>query len=166
MRDEAAFDGFYRTTAPRVLLYMYAVCGDRGLAQDLTQEAYARAWQRWSRLAGYDDPEAWVRTVAWRLAANQFRSARRRLAALTRLGRPDPAPPPSPDAVAVIAALRRLSRDQRAAVVMHYLQQMSVGEIAEASGVPVGTVKARLARARTALAPLLADTSEEVHDVR
>jgi RNA polymerase sigma-70 factor, ECF subfamily len=166
MRDEAAFDGFYRTTAPRILLYMYAVCGDRTEAQDLTQEAYARAWQRWSRVGGYDDPEAWVRTVAWRLAVNQFRSGRRRVAALVRLGRPDPTPPPSADTVAVLAALRRLSRDQRGAIVMHYLQHMSVAEIATAAGVPVGTVKARLSRARTALAPLLAEATEGANDVR
>jgi RNA polymerase sigma-70 factor, ECF subfamily len=166
MRDEAAFDAFYRGSAPRMLLYMYAVCGDRAEAQDLTQEAYARAWQRWSRLGGYDDPEAWVRTVAWRLAANHFRSGRRRLAALARLGRPDPAPPPSADAVAVLGALRRITREQRGAIVMHYLQHMSVAEIAAATGAAVGTVKARLARARTALAPLLSDAPEETHDVR
>ena len=164
MRDQSAFDGFYRATAHRVLLYMYAVCGDRAEAADLTQEAYARAWQKWSRLSTYEDPEAWVRTVAWRLAANQFRSARRRLAALARMGRPDPVPPPSPDAVAVLTALQRLTREQRAAVVMHYLQHMSVAEIAEATHTPTGTVKARLSRARTALAPLLADVSEETHN--
>jgi RNA polymerase sigma-70 factor (ECF subfamily) len=163
MQDDAAFDGFYRATAPRMLLYMYAVCGDRTEAQDLTQEAYARAWQRWSRVGSYDDPEAWVRTVAWRLAASQFRGARRRLAALVRLGRPDPTPPPSADAVAVLAALRRLNREQRRVIVMHYLQHMSVAEIASASGVPIGTVKARLSRGRSALAPLLA---EEANDVR
>jgi RNA polymerase sigma-70 factor (ECF subfamily) len=166
MRDEAAFDAFYRATVPRMLLYMYAVCGDRTEAQDLTQEAYARAWQRWSRVGTYDDPEAWVRTVAWRLAASQFRSARRRVTALVRLGRPDPAPPPSADAVAVLAALRRLNREQRGAIVMHYLHHMSVAEIASASGVPAGTVKARLSRGRTALAPLLAETIEEAPDVR
>jgi len=166
MRDEAGFDGFYRATAPRVLLYLYAVCGDRAEAQDLVQEAYARAWQRWARLASYDDPEAWVRTVAWRLAANHFRSGRRRLAALVRLGRPEPAPPPSPDAVAVLTALRSLSPEQRGAIVMHYLHHMSVAEIASATGAPIGTVKARLARGRTALAPLLADAPEEAQDVR
>jgi RNA polymerase sigma-70 factor (ECF subfamily) len=166
MRDEAAFDGFYRATVPRMLLYMYAVCGDRIEAQDLTQEAYARAWQRWSRVGTYDDPEAWVRTVAWRLAASQFRSTRRRLTALVRLGRPDPVPPPSADAVAVLAALRRLTREQRGAIVMHYLRHMSVAEIASASGVPEGTVKARLSRGRTALAPLLTDATGEAPDVR
>jgi RNA polymerase sigma-70 factor, ECF subfamily len=107
-----------------------------------------------------------VRTVAWRLAANQFRSGRRRLAALARIGRPDPAPAPSADAVAVLAALRRLSHEQRVAITLHYLQRMSVAEIADATGAPVGTIKARLARARTALAPLLADAPEETHDVR
>ena len=63
------FDAFYVAAVHRVVVYVYAVCGDRAEAQDIAQEAFARAWQHWARVNGYDDPEAWVRMVAWRLAA-------------------------------------------------------------------------------------------------
>src|SRR3954447_26828233 len=67
------FDGFYRDTSRRLLRYAYGLTGDPGEAQDLVQEAYARAWQRWRRLTGYEDPEAWLRLVVHRLATDRWR---------------------------------------------------------------------------------------------
>ncbi|WP_433301234.1 SigE family RNA polymerase sigma factor [Actinoplanes sp. CA-030573] len=164
--DSADFDAFYIATVRRVVLYLYAACGDRAEAQDVAQEAFARAWQRWSRVAGYDDPEAWVRTVGWRLLANRWRGLRRRLAARARLGPPAEATAgPSPDRVAVVAALQRLPEPQRQAVALHYLLDMPVHDIAVSLGVPDGTVKARLSRARTALARLLDEDDQEISDV-
>ena len=162
----ADFDAFYQASARRVVLYLYAVCGDLADAQDLAQEAYARAWQHWSKVAGYDNPEAWVRAVGWRLAANRWRGLRRRWAAQARLGPPDVVTrSPSPDRVAVVAALQQLPPAQRQAVALHYLFDMSVNDIALSTGTPAGTVKARLSRARTALADLLGDHTQEVSDV-
>src|SRR3954471_23413587 len=110
----ADFDTFYIAAVRRVVLYLYAACGDRTEAQDLAQEAFARAWQHWPRVSGYDDPEAWVRMVAWRLMANRWRGARRWLAARARLGPPVEATRgPSPDRIAVIDALQRLPKPQR-----------------------------------------------------
>lgn len=160
-RDPTDFDAFYATTARRVLHYVYAVSGDLGEAQDVVQEAYARAWQRWSRVSGYDNPEAWVSMVAWRLAANRWRGARRWLAARTRLGRPATVPGPTPDRVAIVAALQAISKTQRETVVLHYLLDMSIAEIGAMTNTPAGTVKVRLSRARAALAPLLSDLNEE-----
>lgn len=159
------FDAFYAATARRVVLHVYAVCGDLGDAQDIVQEAYARAWQHWPKVSGYDNPEQWVRTVAWRLAANRWRGFKRWLAAQARLGGSSVATPsPSPDRVAVLAALQRLPEAQRQTVVMHYLLDMPVGDISAATGVPAGTVKARLSRARAALADLLSDEAPEARD--
>ncbi|WP_306207675.1 RNA polymerase sigma factor [Actinoplanes sp. RD1] len=163
--DSAAFDAFYGATVRRVVLYLYAACGDRAEAQDLAQEAFARAWQHWPRIARYEDPEAWVRTVAWRLLANRWRSLRRRLTALARLGPPPHPAGPSPDRVAVVDALQRLPQAQRQVVALHYLLDMSIADIATGTGVPAGTVKARLSRARTALAGLLGDHELETSDV-
>jgi RNA polymerase sigma-70 factor (ECF subfamily) len=160
------FDAFYLATAARVVHQVYAVCGDLGEAQDAVQEAYARAWARWPRLSGYDDPEAWVRTVAWRLAANRWRSARRWLSSRARLGAPPPAAEPSPDRVAIVTALRRLPEVQRRIVVLHYFGDLPVAEIVAATGIPAGTVKVYLARARAALASLLgSDDEREEADV-
>lgn len=155
--DSADFDTFYIAAVRRVVLYLYAACGDRSEAQDVAQEAFARAWQHWPRVSGYDDPEAWVRKVAWRLMANRWRGLRRRVAALARLGPPAPVDSPSPDRVAVVEALQRLPKPQRQVIALHYLLDMSVNDIAVSIGAPAGTVKARLSRARTALAAQLGE---------
>ncbi|MBM0239214.1 hypothetical protein JNW88_22470, partial [Micromonospora sp. ATA32] len=68
MRDAQSFDEFYRSTARRMARYGYAVAGDHSEAQDLVQEAYARAWRQWRTLAAHPAPEAWLRLVVTRLA--------------------------------------------------------------------------------------------------
>lgn len=92
------FDKFYRDTSRRLLRYAYGLTGDAGEAQDLVQEAYARAWQRRRRLAGYDDPEAWLRLVVNRLATDRWRhlGVRRKRAAAA--APPDPGSPGCPAA--------------------------------------------------------------------
>jgi RNA polymerase sigma-70 factor (ECF subfamily) len=69
----------------------------------------------------------------------------------------------SPDHVTLMAALERLPRVQREAIAMRHLPDLPVHEVASASGVPLGTVKARLSRGRAALAQLLEDPSEVLH---
>jgi RNA polymerase sigma-70 factor (ECF subfamily) len=98
--------------------------------------------------------------------ANRWRGLRRWFAAQGRLGPPVEATAgPSPDRVAVMDALQRLPKPQRQVIALHYLLDMPVADIAASIGVPAGTVKARLARARTALAGLLGEHDEEIIDV-
>ena len=159
MKDAEGFDAFYAASNRRVMHQMYAMTSNLADAQELTQEAYARAWQRWSSVSTYDDPEAWVRTVAWRLAASRWRKAKNGVTAMLRHGPPDHTPEPSVDNVALVAALRQIPEAQRRAIVLHHLGGLSVAEVAHEVGAPEGTVKARLARGRAALAELLADTT-------
>lgn len=159
MRDAAGFDAFYAATSRRVTHQMYAMTSSLADAQELSQEAYARAWQRWSTVSAYDDPEAWVRTVAWRLAASRWRKAKLGVAAMLRHGAPEHVPEPGLDNVALVAALKQIPEVQRRAIVLHHLAGLSVAEVAHEVGAPEGTVKARLARGRAALAHLLADCS-------
>lgn len=159
MRDTSGFDAFYTGTSRRVLHQMYAMTGNLADAQDLVQEAYARAWQRWSSVSTYDDPEAWVRTVAWRLAASRWRKTKNGLAAMLRHGPADHAAEPSIDNVALVTALRQVPEAQRRTIVLHHLVGLSVAEVAHEMRTPEGTVKARLARGRAALAQLLTDDS-------
>ena len=84
---ERDFDALYRAQAPRVVHLIYASTGDLTLAQDCTQEAYSRAWQRWSEVSTYDDPGAWVRTVARRLAISAWRKRTNQDRAHVRHGR-------------------------------------------------------------------------------
>ncbi|MFI7575167.1 SigE family RNA polymerase sigma factor [Micromonospora sp. NPDC049497] len=156
MPDVDGFDDFYRGSRQRLLGYVYVLTGDLAEAQDAVQEAYIRAWQRWSTVGGYDDPEAWVRVVASRIAVSRWRSLRSRSRAYLRHGAEPSAPGPGTDTVEVVAALRRLPEEQRTALALYYLLGMPVAEVARETEAPVGTVKARLSRGRTALAGLLA----------
>ncbi|MER5700754.1 SigE family RNA polymerase sigma factor [Micromonospora sp. NPDC002296] len=156
MPDVDGFDEFYRGSRQRLLGFVFALTGNLAEAQDAVQEAYIRAWQRWSTVRGYDDPEAWVRVVASRIAVSRWRSLRSRARAYLRHGADDATPAPSTDTVAVVAALRRLPEEQRTALALYYLLGMPVAEVARETAAPVGTVKARLSRGRAALAGLLA----------
>lgn len=153
----ASFDAFYTATRTRLSHQMYAMTGNLHDAQECVQEAYARAWQRWGQVSTYDDPEAWVRTVAWRIAVNRWRRTKSRLAAMVRLGEPEPVPEPSVDNVVLVEALRRIPEAQRRAIVLHHLCGLSVEDVAHETGAPVGTVKARLSRGRSALAEVIGD---------
>ncbi|GAA1802879.1 SigE family RNA polymerase sigma factor [Luedemannella flava] len=151
------FEAFYRGTAPRLMRFAYGLTGGLAEAQDFTQEAYARAWQRWSALQKYENPEAWLRLVVTRLATDWWRRLRVRRAE----------PPPEPDVVAppdeelmiLVAALRTLPIDQRKALALHYLLDQSVADIAVEMSAPVNTVKSWLARGRASLAATLGEHS-------
>jgi RNA polymerase sigma-70 factor (ECF subfamily) len=152
MRDGEIFDAFYLATYRRVLGQVFTLVGSVAEAEDAVQEAYARAWQRWTDLGGYADPEAWVRRVAYRIAISSWRKTINRLVAHRRLGPPDDVPGAGVDQLALRDALLRLPHDQRVVVVLHHLVGLSVDEIARETAAPVGTVKSRLSRGRRTLA--------------
>ncbi|CAM3965395.1 RNA polymerase sigma factor [Janibacter anophelis] len=159
---ESEFDDFYRSTAQRVVHLVYASTGDLELARDATQEAFARAWQRWDQVRATDEPGAWVRTVARRIAISAWRKDTNRLKAMERHGEPSPPGGPTVDRVAVVAALRTLGPEVRETLALHYLADLSVDEISRQTGAPPGTIKARLHRGRAQLAKQLTD--KEAHD--
>jgi RNA polymerase sigma-70 factor (ECF subfamily) len=157
------FAAFYASSYRRLLGQLFAVTGDLAEAENVLQEAYARAFVRWGRVGAYDLPEAWVRRVALNLAAMGERSLRRRARALLRLGPPPQVPALSADAVDLRAALRALPLGQRQVIVLHHLVGLPVEEVAQTLRAPVGTVKSLLARGRRALAARLGE-AEEVGD--
>jgi RNA polymerase sigma-70 factor (sigma-E family) len=162
--DAGGFDDFYRGSRQRLLGFVYVLTGDLSEAQDAVQEAYVRAWQRWGTINAYDDPEAWTRVVATRIAVSRWRGLRSRARAYLRHGVVEATPAPSTDTVAIVEAMRRLPEEQRVAIALHHLMGMPVAEVAARTGAPVGTVKARLSRGRAALAVLLAVDLGEVAD--
>jgi RNA polymerase sigma-70 factor, ECF subfamily len=159
--DEAEFDDFYAASFARVAGQVYAMVGDRDEAQECVQEAFVRAWQHRRTLSRAEHPEAWVRTVAYRLAVSRWRrTTRGRRPPDRAVSTPLTAPAPSEAHVAVVAALRQLPEAQRRTLVLHHLADLSVHDVARETGVPEGTVKARLSRGRAALAAPLAETEE------
>ncbi|MHC5903912.1 SigE family RNA polymerase sigma factor [Streptomyces sp. S6] len=149
---EDEFDAFYATAFPRLIGQLTAFTGDHGEAQDVVQEAFVRAWNRRKDFLADEAPEAWIRTVAIRLAVSRWRRARRWLELVRRTPPPESAPGPDPDRAALVTALRRIPPAQRMAIVLHHLCDLSVEQVASETGAPVGTVKARLSRGRAALA--------------
>lgn len=157
--DSCEFDEFYTATYARIVTQVYAMVGKRDEAEECVQEAYVRAWTHRGRLSSALHPEVWVRTTAYRLAVSRWRRVvRGRRPADRALGAPVVAAAPSEAHVALIAALRQLPEAQRRAIVLHHLADLSVADVARETGVPEGTVKARLSRGRAALAALLCDS--------
>jgi RNA polymerase sigma-70 factor (ECF subfamily) len=152
------FEEFCAASSQGLVMQLYAYLGDLHEAQDLVQEAFCRAYARWNKVRHYDEPGAWVRRVAWNLATSRLRRQRTALGFLARQRHEEQVPGPSPDRVALTRALSTIPANQRRAVVLHHMAQLTVHEIAEQEGVPEGTVKSWLSRGRAALAAQLTDS--------
>lgn len=163
---ELDFDEFYHASFRRVVGQVYAMVGSLSEAEDSVQEAFARAWQNWNKISEYGDAEAWVRSVAFKISVSSWRKTVNRLTAHKRhAAEEDDLPGLSPDRLAVITALRLIAPELRQVVVLHHLLDRSVEEISRETGVPAGTVKARLVRGRKELAPHVSEFAEEGRDV-
>jgi RNA polymerase sigma-70 factor (ECF subfamily) len=145
------FDEFYAANVRGITGQIHAYTGDLAEAEDLTADAFCRALARWKHLSGYDNPAAWVRRVAWNLATSHLR---RRAVVRRFLGRQGPveAEAPGPEGVDLRNALAELNIRHRKAVILRYMAQMTVAEIAEQERVAESTVRSWLTRGKTALA--------------
>ena len=156
-----AFEAVYAADGPRLVVEIYAITGSLAEAEDAVQEAFVRAYARWSRVGRMDEPAAWVRRVALNLATSRWRAVRRAARLAPRLHVPERAPDRPDDTVALVAALAGLSEHQRVAIVLHYWADLPVAEVADLMDQSVSTVKSHLRRGRAALAGRL-DHEEEV----
>jgi RNA polymerase sigma-70 factor (ECF subfamily) len=157
---ESGVAGLYAASYARLVGVLTVATGSRPDAEEVVQEAFARLLPRWSTVGTYDDPEAWVRAVAFRLSASRWRRARVAARALSRIGAaPDVEPPDGSrlDAERVLAGLPRAFRE---VLVLHHALGLPVEQVAAELRVPVGTVKSRLSRARAAAAALGGDQHE------
>ena len=149
----------YHSSYRRLVAQVYAFTTDLSEAQDAVQEAFARALARRGHLSDIDAPEAWLRTVAVNIVKRRWR--RKQL--LDRiLLRERPVTrfledAPEPDRADLREALATIPRTYREVIVLHYLADLPVDEVAAILEVPVGTVKSRLSRGREALKGLLDD---------
>ncbi|MGY0237124.1 SigE family RNA polymerase sigma factor [Longispora urticae] len=141
MTGSTGFDEYVATRSPRLLRLAYLLTQDHALAEDLVQTALVKSWPAWGRIA--DDPEPYVR----RVLTNTFNSWWRRR---SRGEHPTAVLPDQrwttphgevDDRDEVWRALARLPRQQRAVLVLRYLEDLSEAETADALGVSVGSVK-------------------------
>ncbi len=150
--SDRSFEEFFAATYGRLVGLLFAFLHDQAQAEDAVQDAFASALLRWRSVRGYHDPESWVRMVAFRRAIDHRRRSARQLRVLLRLGPPPPLPPVGAEHIDLVRALRKLPLAQREVLVLHYAAELAVERVAAELGLPVGTVKSRLARGRAALA--------------
>ena len=160
MRDgpRPEFDDFVRSRSAGLLRVAFLLTGDRYAAEDLLQEVLEQMYVGWRRIRGA--PEAYARSALVNRSANRWRTRNRRPEA--PLANHDRVEPDHSDDVAVrdavVSALRALPPRQRAAVVLRYLDDLPVSEVARAMDCTEGTVKSNAARGldhlRAALAPM------------
>ena len=155
------FETFFAAEYDQVVGLVFVFCGRRAVAEELAQDAFVQAYRRWSVIAGYDDPGAWVRRVAVNMATSTLRRRAREVRALARLaGRR------SPHAEIVIAdeafceAVRRLPKRQAQCVALHYLEDRSVADVADLLGIAEATVRVHLHQGRAALAAALGEEDD------
>lgn len=150
--DVAPFDAFFTATYPALAGYCESLVGaDR--ADEVAQEAMTRVYARWPLLR---EPRPYVFRVATNVVRDEWRrtARERELWAATAERRPAAAPDPE-----IWDLVHRLPERLRDVVLLHYLADLPVAEVATAVRRPVGTVKRRLHEARQALAIALEDQS-------
>jgi RNA polymerase sigma-70 factor (ECF subfamily) len=159
-----AFDDFYRAEYARMVALCSGILGRRAGADDLVQDAMVEAYRRWDRLAYYDLPRAWVRRVVVQRAAKAARKRRHELDAHHRVAT-------LPAFVAeqvelddeLRAALAQLPVQQRTVMALHYLEDLSVADVADELGIAEGTVKTHLSRGRLRLSAQIDPASANDH---
>jgi RNA polymerase sigma-70 factor (ECF subfamily) len=167
--DRLAFAALVRDRIDAVYRTSLAILGGPADAADATQETFVSAWCHRESLRDPDRFDAWLGRINLNACrAQQRRRGRASVREIPLLDPEDDSEPASPershadrtaDADLFDRAFARLSVDDRALLVLHHLQERPVAEIAAVLGAPVGTVKARLHRARAALESALARES-------
>jgi RNA polymerase sigma-70 factor (ECF subfamily) len=124
--------------------------GGRDVADDLSQETYLRAWRALPAFRAESSVRTWLLTIARRVAADHVRAQRRRRRLSSRIA-PIPADPGTTGAVDIELLISGLDEDRRLAVYLTQILGLSYAEAAVVCGCPTGTIRSRVARARTEL---------------
>jgi RNA polymerase sigma-70 factor (ECF subfamily) len=157
-RDQDEFERVFRAAYAAVLRTAYLVLQDRGRAEEVTQDAFLRLYERWGSAVTFEHPQAWVRRVAVRDAIRRARRER-----VVSVVAPVDTPTTGerlPD-IDLLRAVSGLPHKQRAAVALHYLEDLPVNEVAELMEVAPATVRQHLFKARSHLAERLGESMEE-----
>ncbi len=163
MAGTTSLDELYDASYRRLVVQLYAICGDLPDAEDAVQEAFVTAIRKRREFAHVDNPEGWVRTTALNVLRSRWRHAAVVRKYQPRVPGPQVPIEVGPEHVAIVTALAAVEPELREVAVLHYLADLSTAEIARDLGIPDGTVKSRLSRARTKLSDLLNEREEGSH---
>lgn len=159
--DAAAFEAVYRAHVGRVYALCLRMTGDKTEAEDLTQEAFVRAWRKLGSFRGESALSTWLHRLTVNLVLTNRRSASRRASRmtaaddLTRYEKPERRPQTGPR-MDLEEAIAGLPDGARTVFVLHDVEGYQHHEIAEMLGLATGTTKAQLHRARRLLREALA----------
>jgi RNA polymerase sigma-70 factor (ECF subfamily) len=159
--DVAHFEALYAAYQHPILSYLYRLVGDAACAEELCQEAFARAYRARRSMDNVQNVRAWLYRIATNAARDQLR--RRRLLTFLPLFDEDPTllvesmEPAALETHAVQQALLKLSPELRVPLVLYSCQELSTQEIAEVLGIRRDAVKQRLVRARLRFKELYKD---------
>lgn len=168
LASESAFRRFYDTALPRVYGYLFNRCrGDAAIAEDLTQVAFTEALRRRSTYDGRSDPVTWIIGIARHKLIDQFRAEardeRRRMQLVVReleLDQDAASWNQALEGEALRAALDRLTAMQRAVLILHYADGLTVREVAEAIHRSESATESLMTRAREALRAAYEETDD------
>jgi RNA polymerase sigma-70 factor (sigma-E family) len=160
--DHAAAGGrledLYRAHAPDALRLAYLLTGDRGLAEDLAQDAFVKVFGRFHDLRNRDAFWWYLRRTIVNLSRSHFRRRRVERSWLARQRVDETHTDPDVgERERLRVALRSLRPEQRAAIVLRYFEDLSEADTAQALGVAVGTVKSMVSRGMERLRKELED---------
>lgn len=156
------FEAFYQQELKPVIGLAYALSGSSTAAEDLAQDAFLAAHKNWDRVSTYDRPQAWVRRVVANMSVSRFRRKMSEAKALARVrGEPTVLPALAAPDDEFWKAVRALPKRQAQAIALHYLEDLSIAEIAEILECAEGTVKVHLHKGRKSLATKLGVDREE-----
>jgi RNA polymerase sigma-70 factor (sigma-E family) len=160
-RAPASFEAFVHATAGSLHRTAVLLCGDHHLAEDLTQVSYAKVFASWRRVVSADDPVAYARKILVRT----FLSHRRLRRSAERPVDVVPDVPAGLDDPSVrldlLAALRALSAEDRAVLVLRFWEDLSSSDAARLLGVTDAACRQRTARALTRIRALMPDLEED-----
>lgn len=147
--DDRAFRALVLRYEPRIRALLRRLSGDVSLADDLAQEAFVAAWRNLGGLASHGAFGGWLRQIAVRAWLQHVRRSRLRMdgdfdEALRTV--PDSAPVRAGERLDLERALERLSAPERLCVTLSYAEGLAHGEIADLTGLPLGTVKSHILR--------------------
>lgn len=165
-RDPIAERELYDAHVDRVYRLAFRMTGDDELAEEYTQQAFIRAFDRLSTFRGEAALSTWLHAITVSVVYNGLRKVKRQrgrqVALGDAVGLSEPAPDPQPDLRERLKeAIDGLPLGYRTVFVMHEIEGYTHEEIAAALGVQPGTSKAQLSRARARLREELADFAEE-----
>lgn len=153
-KTESAFEELYATQAGGVQRFVLGIVGNTSVAEEITQEAFTRAWKGLPLFSFQSSLKTWVYSVALNAARDWLRSHRHHSADVITLESTTEAPL-SIEARAIREALSELDADTRILLMLHYYDDLDLGQIAQILEIPTGTVKSRLHTAKAKLRPLL-----------